>query len=203
VSGGWMSTLCSVNTGWHHSKQFPRAALPASLPVVPGGGAALMLHRALLFIVAAHAHGALGVELPLLEASGAATGRIIIAGKFSPGSDGALVQDAGGLSAPVLLLGGPTPHVVETHQASSGKPIAGTAAVGIVPSVSSSMEALCLIQQVGSGATLSCAAFSPPTKAQELVTNMARSESALSGPTRSWSYPRPPRLARQSSPSSL
>jgi hypothetical protein len=132
-----------------------------------------MLHRALLFIVAAHAHGALGVELPLLEASGAATGRIVIAGKFSPGSDGALVQDAGGLSAPVLLLGGPTPHVVETHQASSGKPIAGTAAVGIVPSVSSSMEALCLIQQVGSGATLSCAAFSPPTKALELVTNGA------------------------------
>ena len=100
------------------------------------------------------------VDFPLLEASGAAQGRVLVAGEFAPNSYGALLQDQGD----VLLLSGPTPHVVETHSFifGSGKPVAGAAAV------TPAGTALCIIQG-SADAVLACAALSPPAKAAELA----------------------------------
>ena len=129
-------------------------------------------------------HSCLAVDFPLLEASGAATGTVLVAGKFSPNSYGALLQDAE-KATDVLLLGGPTPHVVETCRSvfTGGASLSATAASGLLAPVSSSTEALCVIQNTSRGqGRLACVSLSSsgrPTKPQELEADGAVSVVAL------------------------
>ena len=87
-----------------------------------------VLPRLLLVQLAAcFAHA---VELPLLEASGAAAGLVVVAGNFTNGTNGVLLQEGkAGAAAPVVLtLAGPTPHVQgRLYPFKGGPPLAGTA----------------------------------------------------------------------------
>ena len=62
-----------------------------------------------MFSFLASAALAATTELPLLEASGAATGQVVAAGPFGGGVGALLSNDT------VSVLGGPTPHVIQTH----------------------------------------------------------------------------------------
>ena len=123
---------------------------------------------------------ALAVELPLLEASGAASGALLVAGAFSNGTYGAVLQStaAGGK---VLLLGGPTPHVLETYTDTlpAGVPFAGVAATGLVPSSEPDTPALCVLQRVASGVMLSAVAVGSATPVQSLAVPGAVSVAAV------------------------
>ena len=132
-------------------------------------------------VLLAFASCALAVELPLLEASGAASGALLVAGAFSNGTYGAVIQFTGARGkAPVLLLGGPTPHVLETHTdpLPAGVPFAGVAATGLVPSEPDT-PALCVLQTVASGITLSAVAVASATPASSLAVPGAVSVAAL------------------------
>ena len=119
------------------------------------------------------------VELPLLEASGAASGALLVAGAFTNGTYGAVVQLTGA-HGKVLLLGGPTPHVLETHTdpLPAGAPFAGVAATGLVPTEPDA-PALCVLQTVASGVTLSAVAVASATPASSLAVPGAVSVAAL------------------------
>ena len=106
----------------------------------------------LLFLLAV---GCGAVELPLLEASGAASGSLLVAGSFAPETYGALLQS----NASVLLLDGPTPHVAAIHTdlLPVGVPIAGTASIGLVPQAPN-VSALCVIMKVKGVETLAVSA---------------------------------------------
>jgi hypothetical protein len=124
------------------------------------------------------------VDLPLLEASGAASGVLLVAGAFSNSSYGALLQDRGPLPPTVLLLGGPTPHVTATHHDAvsvPGRPIAGVAAFGLVSSrvAPAGTPALAVIQQASAGNILSVAAVGLPDSARSLDVGGAVSLAAL------------------------
>ena len=91
------------------------------------------------------------VELPLLEASGAAAGLVVVAGNFTNGTNGVLLQEGkAGAAAPVVLtLSGPTPHVQgRLYPFKGGPPLAGTAAFGLTPGVPASTPSLCILQSV-------------------------------------------------------
>ena len=51
------------------------------------------------------------VELPLIEASGAANGEVVVVGNFCAGVSGAVYNST---ESVLYLLAGPTPHVVKT-----------------------------------------------------------------------------------------
>ena len=94
--------------------------------------------------------------LPLLEASGAASGSVVVAGKFAASSFGAVLQSRGAELPPaVLLLDGPTPHVVGNHtdMLPAGVPIAATSAIDLIPNTA----AICAIQWTAKGEILSVA----------------------------------------------
>ena len=140
-----------------------------------------MMLRACLASLLVHTVAA--VDLPLLEASGAAKGVLLVAGNFTSASNGALLQNDVGL--PIYSLAGPTPHVVHSHVSvfgSGGVPIAGTAALGIVPLAPSTTPALCIIIDETNSHSLACAVLSsgpPATKTQTLVAQGAVSVAAL------------------------
>lgn len=109
------------------------------------------------------------VDFPLLEASGAAKGVLLVPGSFAPNTYGALLQAGGS----VLLLGGPTPHVVDNRTwAHDGVPIAGTA---------DAHGALCLVtQDGGDGRHLACSTLKqPPAATNTLAVDGAVAVAAL------------------------
>ena len=121
------------------------------------------------------------MELPLLEASGCTSGTVLVSGSLSADSYGAVLQSQGESASPhVLLLGGPTPHVVGNHSDMfrSGIPIAATVGIGLIPSAQNE-SALCVIQHaVGGGQVLSVSAIGPKAH-RELTLDGAVSVASL------------------------